>query len=94
MSSHQEIPLKLEFIVSEQKEALIGTSTVPMTTAKEVDEILTDLMAEGITNLEVVLRGVSKEGATAVSPTVFDFAKETGKKKEWKNLIEKYKEKK
>ena len=91
--AHNEIPLKLEFIVSEQKDALIGTSTVPMTTAKEVDEILTDLMAEGITNLEVVLRGVSKEGATAVSPTVFDFAKETGTKKEWKNLIEKYKEK-
>ncbi len=91
--AQSDIPLKLEFIVSEQKEALIGTSTVAMTSVEEVDEILTDLMEEGITNLEVVLRGVSKEGATAVSPTVFDFEKETGTKKEWKNLIEKYKQK-
>ncbi len=87
-----DIPLKLEFIVSEQKEALIGTTTVAMTTASEVDEILTDLMAEGITNIQVVLRGVGKEGASGVAPTVFNFNRKTGTKKEWTALIDKYAE--
>lgn len=85
-----DIPLKLEFLVSEQKDALLGTSTVVMTSAAQVDEILTDLRKEGITNLEVVLRGVSKEGATGVAPTVFDFERKAGTRKEWKALIEKY----
>lgn len=90
---NKDIPLKLEFVVSEQKKSLVGTSTVSMTSVEEVDEILTDLISEGITNIDVVLRGVSKEGATAVSPTVFNFESTTGSKNEWKALAEKYKEK-
>lgn len=89
-SKGTDIPLKVEFIVSEQKDALVGTSTVSMTTVDEVDEILADLMAEGITNIEVVLRGVSKEGASGVAPTVFNFNSKTGTKKEWTALVEKY----
>ena len=86
------IPLKLEFIVSEQKEGLLGQTTVAMTSAEELDAILTDLMAEGIKNIQVVLRGVSKNGATGAAPTLFNFEKETGSKKEWAALIEKYKQ--
>lgn len=86
----KDIPLKLEFIVSEQKEALIGTSTVAMTSAAEVDQILTALTNQGIHNIEVVLRGVSKEGATGVAPTIFDFESTVGSKSDWKDLIEKY----
>ena len=47
-------------------------------------------MDEGITNIEVVLRGTSKEGATGVAPTVFNFNNKTGTKKEWTALIDKY----
>ena len=92
-SKGTDIPLKLEFVVSEQKDGLVGTSTVSMTTVDEVDEILSDLMEEGITNIEVVLRGVSKEGASGVAPTVFNFNNKTGSKKEWTKLIGKYAEK-
>ena len=86
------IPLKLEFIVSEQKEGLLGTSTVAMTSAEQLDAILTDLMYEGVRNIQVVLRGVNKEGATGAAPTLFNFEKETGSKKEWAALIQKYDE--
>ena len=89
-SKGTDIPLKLEFIVSEQKDGLVGTSTVSMTTVDELDEILKDLMDEGITNIEVVLRGTSKAGATGVAPTVFNFNGKTGTKKEWTALIDKY----
>lgn len=90
-AAREDIPLKLEFIVSEQKDALIGTSTVSLTSASEADEILEDVMAQGITDLKVVLRGVSKEGATAAAPTVFDFERSGGSKKDWQRLAEKYK---
>ena len=86
------IPLKLEFIVSEQKDGLLGKSTVAMTSAEQLDAILSDLMYEGIRNIQVVLRGVSKAGATGAAPTLFNFEKETGSQKEWAALIQKYDE--
>lgn len=89
-AKNTDIPLKLEFLVSEQESALVGTNTVVMTSVEEVDEILSDLMNEGIKNLEVVLRGVSKAGASGAAPTAFDFEGSAGSKKEWTALIEKY----
>lgn len=87
-----DIPLKLEFLVSEQESGLVGTNAVAMTTVEDVDAILTDLMNEGITNIKVVLRGVGKKGASGAAPTVFNFESTTGTKKEWKALIDKYQE--
>lgn len=86
----KDIPLKLEFIVAEKEEGLFGKSTVAMTTAEDLDIILTDLMNSGIRNIQVVLRGIGKGGATGAAPTLFTFEKETGSKKEWTALIEKY----
>ncbi len=86
----KDIPLKLEFIVAEKKEGLFGKSTVSMTSAEELDIILTDLMNAGVRNIQVVLRGVGNGGASGAAPTLFTFEKETGSKKEWAALIEKY----
>lgn len=87
-----DIPLKLEFLVSEQSDGLVGKSTVAMTTVEDVDAILTDLMQQGISNIDVVLRGVSKTGASGAAPTTLGFESTTGTKKEWTDLIEKYEE--
>lgn len=87
---NKDIPLKLEFIVSEQKDGLLGKSTVAMTSADELDVILTDLMNSGVKNIQVVLRGVGKAGSSGAAPTLFTFESETGSKKEWEALIQKY----
>ncbi len=87
-----DIPLKLEFLVSEQESGLVGTNTVVMTSVEDVDAILADLMKEGITNIKVVLRGIGKAGASGVAPTVLNFERTAGTKKEWKALIDKYQE--
>ncbi|MCM1305518.1 MAG: DUF5696 domain-containing protein [Butyrivibrio sp.] len=85
-----EVPLKLEFVLSEQKDGLLFSKTVKMTTVEQVEEILQELLDAGISNMVSVLRGYSGKGASAAAPASFSFTGKVGSRSEWKKVVEKF----
>ncbi len=88
--SKDNIPLKLEVLASELKKRLIGFGSEIMTSTKDVDNILQELTNESINNMEVVVRGYNKNGASTTGPTSLSFESKVGTKNDWNNLMNKY----
>ncbi len=84
------VPMKLEFLLSEQREELLWSATVPMTTEKQAETVVQELYDQGIRNLDVVLRGYGKNGATGAAPTKLSFAGKVGSKGDWKDFLRKF----
>lgn len=89
---NQDIPVKLEFLMSENQKGLIGKKVIEMTTAEQVKEMTSQLIDEGLLNLNVVVRGWTKGGVSGSALNHFPFEKKVGSSSEWKKLIKELKE--
>ncbi len=88
-----DIPIRLDFIMSDAKSSVVGMENVVVTTAEDVDTILTDVNADGITNINSGLYGWQKKGVSFAKPYTQKFSAEIGTKKEFQSLFETYAEK-
>ena len=86
------VPMNLEILFSEQKKELIGTKTVVMTTLEDAQQMLADLRAQGITNLNVMIRGYSEDGASAAAPVDGTFNNKVGSAKQWTEFVQQCKD--
>lgn len=59
-----DIPIRLDFIMADSKSSIVGNTQVEMTTAEDVEEILGQVLAKGITNVNSGLIGWQKGGDT------------------------------
>ena len=59
-----DIPIRLDFIMADSKSSIVGNTQVEMTTAADVEEILGQVLAKGITNVNSGLIGWQKGGDT------------------------------
>lgn len=87
-ATQNSIPMNLEILFSEQKAELVGTSTVVMTTIEEARQMIFELQSKGVTQLSVMVRGFSKDGASAAAPVNGSFNSKIASSNEWKAFVE------
>ena len=82
----EDIPLKLEYLMSENEKNIIGRKLVPMTTVEDIRKQLATLNEKGINNLEIVARGWTNGGMGGASMNHSSFENKVGSKSEWEKL--------
>ena len=82
------VPMNLEILFSEQQAELVGTSTVVMTTLEQAQQMVSELQSQGITQLNLMVRGFSGDGASAAAPVDGSFNSKIGSAADWKAFVE------
>ena len=87
---YDEIPLRLDFFMSDVEEGVTGYNNMVTTTPSGVDRILAQVKELGINNINSGLLGWNDGGVTKGSPNKTKFTGEIGRKGEFEDLIAKY----
>ncbi|MDF2943055.1 MAG: ABC-type transport system, substrate-binding component [Herbinix sp.] len=86
--SSSDIPLRLDFIMSDSKKGIVGTEEVVVTAVDDVRSILDTLSTKGgITNINSGLYGWQQGGETMAKPSSANYYRKIGSSKEFKELI-------
>lgn len=88
-----DVPIRLDFIMSDAKSSFIGMENIVVTTAEDVEAILNDVITQGITNVNSGLYGWQKKGVSFSKPYTQKFTSKIGTKKEFKSLFTTFVEK-
>ncbi len=88
-----DIPIRLDFIMADSENGIIGTNQVVVTTAEDVLEILNKVAEDGITNVNSGLIGWQRKGEALSKPASMTFSGSIGSKRDFRNLIENMAEK-
>lgn len=83
-----DIPIRLDFIMADSKSGIVGNTQVEMTTVKDVEDILSQVLAKGITNINSGLIGWQKGGENLSKPYKLKFSGAIGSKADFKRLIQ------
>lgn len=87
-ATNADIPIRLDFIMSDSKKGIVGTDEVVATTANDVRGILNTVMQKtGITNINSGLYGWQQGGETIAAPDSANYYRKIGSKKDFKELI-------
>lgn len=84
----EDIPLRLDFIMSDQKKSVIGYENAVTTNANQVSDILDSVTDLGIDNINVGLLGWQDGGRTTAKPWKMDFSGDIGSKSDFRDLME------
>lgn len=87
-----DIPIRLDFIMSDAENGVILTQQVTVTTTDDVREILNNVRADGISNINCGLIGWQKKGEGLTRPDKDTYSGKTGSKKEFRKLIEEFRD--
>lgn len=87
---YDDIPIRLDFFMSDVEKSIIGYNNMVTTTSTGVDEILSQIRELGIENVNSGLLGWNDGGVTLGDPRDTDFTREIGRKRDFKSLIAKY----
>lgn len=82
-----DIGLRLDFVMADIEDSIVGMNTRVATTTAGVRRILNDVLASGIANVNAGLLGWQKGGITGGSPMRAIFDSAIGSKASFKNLI-------
>ena len=88
-----DIPMRIDFLMSDSKKGVFGTQEVAVTTTDDVKKILDKLIGDGITNINSGLMGWQKNGETLAKPSDWKFSKDIGKKGKFKDLMKEFSDK-
>lgn len=86
----EDIPIRLDFIMGDSKSGLLGNEQVTVTTTEDVDKILEQLLADGITNINSGLIGWQKGGETLTRPDKVKYTSKIGSAGKFEDLLKKY----
>ncbi len=90
----EDIPIRLDFMMSDSKKGIVGMDEVVVTTAEDVREILNTTIKEtGITNINSGLYGWQQGGETLARPDSANFFRRIGSKADFKELITEFADK-
>ena len=82
-----EMPIRIDFIMSDVMNSLMGTRDVVVTTIDQVNEILSKLHADGIHNINSGLYGYQKGGITLGDKDRPDWINAIGSKRDFERVI-------
>ena len=85
-----DIPMRIDFLMSDVKKSVIGTTQVVVTTADDVRNILDDLKGLGINNINSGLTGWQKKSETLAKPASYSFTGRIGSKGAFTRLFENF----
>ena len=85
-----DIPMRVDFLMSDVKKSVVGTEQVVTTDTDGVRDILDDLSAEGITNVNSGLIGWQKKAETLAKPYAYKFTSKIGRKGAFEDLFTDY----
>lgn len=88
--TYDDIPLRLDFLMSDVEEGITGYNNQVTTTVEGVDRILQDVRENNILNVNVGLLGWQDGGITLGDPWKTDFTREIGTEREFRDLIDQY----
>ncbi len=89
----KDIPIRLDFLMSDVKKSVVGTSQVVVTTVDDVRDILNEMAQMGLTNINSGLIGWQKKAETLAKPAAYKFLSRIGSKSAFTKLIEEFSEK-
>lgn len=84
---YNDIPTRIDFIMSDAKRNIIGFDDVVVTHISDVEAILKDLHASGIQNVNSGLIGYQKGGLTLGKPNKIKYTRSIGTRKEFEKTI-------
>ncbi|MBR3645471.1 MAG: hypothetical protein IKN54_03555 [Lachnospiraceae bacterium] len=90
-TENTDIPIRLDFLMSDSKKGVISTSPVIMTTTDDVAKILDKVRDDGIKNINSGLIGWQKNGETLSKPGKAKYTGKIGSQKDFARLISKSK---
>lgn len=91
--SNGDIPLRLDFIMSDAKSSVVGMENVVTTTTEDVREIVNEVIAQGIGNINVGLSGWQKKGVSFSKPYTQKYSSKIGSKSDFAKLFSEFGEK-
>ncbi len=92
-NGYNDIPIRLDFLMSDVEKGITGFNNQVTTTSSQVDQILSMIMDNGITNINSGLLGWNDGGITLGDPRDTDFIRQIGKQSEFEELIRTYQSK-
>lgn len=87
-SDKTDIGLRLDFLMGDSESSIVGYQTQVSTHASDVEAILNQVIANGITNISSGLIGWQKNGVTLGDPSKTRFSSVIGTKSTYKHLIQ------
>lgn len=81
------IPINIEYFMSDSEKTFIGTALVEVTTIDQVKAMYDYLTSNGVSNQEVLLTGWNSGGASGHYPTDLSFERRLGSKSSFEELI-------
>lgn len=82
-----DIPIRLDFIMGDAKSGIVGNTQVVTTRTEDVEEILSRVMEQGITNINAGLMGWQKNGESLSRPDKLHFTGAIGSRRDFEKLI-------
>lgn len=86
-TSNSDIPIRLDFLMSDATSSFIGYNDTVVTTASNVRSILDTITESGITNINSGLLGYQSGGETLQNIGKVDYNSSIGSKKDYSSLI-------
>lgn len=91
----KDIPIRLDFMMSDSKKGIVGTDEVVVTSVDDVRTILNSIQENaGIHNINSGLYGWQQGGETLAKPDSSNYYRKIGSQSEFKKLISEFEEKK
>lgn len=88
-----DIPMRVDFVMSDSKKGVFSTQQVTVTTTDGVKNILNKLTEDGITNINSGLIGWQSGGETLSKPNSTSFSGEVGKEGDFEDLMAEFQKK-
>lgn len=92
-AENSDIPIRIDFLMSDSKKGVFSTQQVTVTTAGDVKNILNKLTEDGITNINSGLIGWQSGGETLSKPYSTSFSGEIGTEKDFEDLMSEFQKK-
>lgn len=88
-----DIPIRIDFLMSDSKKGVFSTQAVTVTTTDDVRNILNKLGKDGITNINSGVIGWQSGGETLSKPNSTSFSGSVGKESDFADLMAEFQEK-
>lgn len=93
-SNAKNIPIRIDFLMSDSKKGVFSTQEVPVTTVDNVKSILDELLKDNIKNINSGLIGWQSGGETMAKPNSTSFSSDVGSEGDFEDMMAYFNKKK
>ena len=86
-TAKKDIPIRIDFLMSDSKKGVFSTQEVPVTTVSNVKSILNDLLKDNVKNINSGLIGWQSGGETLSKPNSTSFSSDIGSEGDFSDMM-------